>query len=88
MNRPDPTSSSMEPRHSASRQMRAGCRLTRATKYSAKLQLASSMKTIATHSAAGDWKYPKLLSCDDRPPRLSVENMWVQASSAGMPASQ
>ena len=83
-----PSSRPMVPRHSVSRQMRAGWRLAKATKYSAKLQLATSMKTMATHSSVGDWKNPKLLSCVDSPPRLMVVNMWAQASSADMPPSQ
>jgi len=82
------TSRPMEPRHSVSRQMRPGWRLTRAMKYSAKLPLAISMKTIAIHSSTGDWKWPKLASWVDRPPRLMVVDMWAHASSADMPPSQ
>jgi hypothetical protein len=53
MNTLDPTSSTMVPRHSG-RARCAGLRLTMATKYSAKLQLASSMNTMAIHSSVGD----------------------------------
>ena len=51
-----------------------------ATKYSAKLQLAASMKSTAIASSSGDAKCAKLASCDDSPPRLTVVNMCIIAS--------
>ena len=44
------------------------------------------MKTIATISIAGEFQWPKLASCEDNPPRLTVENMCIIASAQSMPA--
>jgi hypothetical protein len=46
------------------------------------------MKKIAIHSRVGELKKPKLLSCDDNPPRLMVENICNHASPKLMPAAQ
>ena len=59
-----------------------------ATKYSAKLQLASSMNSSAMASSSGESKYAKLASCEDSPPRLTVVNMCISASMGAMPAAQ
>jgi hypothetical protein len=59
-----------------------------ATKYSAKLQLAASMKRTDTASSSGEAKCAKLASCGESPPRLTVVNMCMSASMAVMPPAQ
>ncbi len=65
--------------------MRPTDRLRSATKYIAKLQLLTSMNTTHTHSSSGEAKYPKLASWLLKPPRLTVVNMCIHASSQLMP---
>jgi hypothetical protein len=87
-NRPLPTSTPRVARSSGSRHRPAVERLRTATKYRAKLQLATSMKSTAMASSSGDWKWPKLASYEDSPPRLTVVNMCMSASSGRMPPHQ
>jgi hypothetical protein len=46
------------------------------------------MKTMATASMAGEFQCPKLASCDEKPPRLTVEFMCMNASAQLMPAAR
>ena len=41
------------------------------------------MKTTATASMRGEFQWPKLASCDENPPRLTVEHMWQNAMPRG-----
>ena len=48
----------------------------------------TSMKAIATHSMAGDWKWPMLASCVENPPVAMVVKAWLTASKPFMPAKK
>jgi hypothetical protein len=48
---------------------------------------ATAMKTTATHSMAGLFQYPKLASCEEKPPVPIAAMAWPSASNLFMPAA-
>ena len=44
------------------------------------------MKTMATPSMAAEFQWPKLASCDEKPPRPIVVHMCMKASRQFIPA--